>query len=81
MINSDKFVSAIFNFIWRQNTALGDFFGDNILFIKNYFVLLSINGAGKKHRLLERFKNTNFLLITFEKLDFSLMSLGTTLGT
>jgi hypothetical protein len=30
------------------------------------------------------FKNTNFLLIlliTFEKLDFSLMSLGTTLGT
>jgi hypothetical protein len=22
---------AIFNFIWRQNTALGDFFGDNIL--------------------------------------------------
>jgi hypothetical protein len=34
---------AIFNFIWRQNTALGDFFGDNILFIKNYFVLLSIN--------------------------------------
>ena len=43
-----------FNFIWRQNTALGDFFGDNILFIKNYFVLLSINGAGKKHRLLER---------------------------
>jgi hypothetical protein len=24
---------AIFNFIWRQNTALGDFFGDNILFI------------------------------------------------
>jgi hypothetical protein len=44
---------AIFNFIWRQNTALGDFFGDNILFIKNYFVLLSINGAGKKHRLLE----------------------------
>ena len=46
--------SAIFNFIWRQNTVLGDFFGDNILFIKNYFVLLSINGAGKKHRLLER---------------------------
>ena len=45
---------AIFNFIWQQNTALGDFFGDNILFIKNYFVLLSINGAGKKHRLLER---------------------------
>ena len=45
---------AIFNFIWRQNTALGDFFGDNILFIKNYFVLLSISGAGKKHRLLER---------------------------
>jgi hypothetical protein len=45
---------AIFNFIWRQNTALGDFFGDNILFIQNYFVLLSINGAGKKHRLLER---------------------------
>jgi hypothetical protein len=45
---------AIFNFIWRQNTALGDFFGDNILFIKNYFGLLSINGAGKKHRLLER---------------------------
>jgi hypothetical protein len=44
---------AIFNFIWRQNTALGDFFGDNILFIKNYFVLLSINGAGKKHLLLE----------------------------
>jgi hypothetical protein len=41
---------AIFNFIWRQNTALGD----NILLIKNYFVLLSINGAGKKHRLLER---------------------------
>ena len=27
------------------------------------------------------FKNTNFLLITFEKLDFSLMNLGTTLGT
>jgi hypothetical protein len=30
------------------------------------------------------FKNTNFLLIlliTFEKLDFNLMSLGTTLGT
>jgi hypothetical protein len=27
---------AIFNFIWLQNTALGDFFGDNILFIKNY---------------------------------------------
>jgi hypothetical protein len=45
---------AIFNFIWRQNTAHGDFFGDNILFIKNYFVLLSINSAGKKHRLLER---------------------------
>jgi hypothetical protein len=44
---------AIFNFIWRQNTALGDFFGDNILFIKNYFGLLSINGAGKKHRLLK----------------------------
>jgi hypothetical protein len=44
---------AIFNFIWRQNTALGDLFGDNILFNKNYFVLLSINGAGKKHRLLE----------------------------
>jgi hypothetical protein len=42
---------AIFNFIWRQNSALVDFFGD-ILFIKNYFVLLSINGAGKKHRLL-----------------------------
>ena len=40
--------------IWRQNTALGDLFGDNILFIKNYFVLLSINGTGKKHRLLER---------------------------
>jgi hypothetical protein len=34
--------------------ALGDFFGVNILFIKNYFVLLSINSAGKKHRLLER---------------------------
>jgi uncharacterized membrane protein len=33
---------AIFNFIWRQNTAHGDFFGDNILFIKNYFVLLAI---------------------------------------
>jgi hypothetical protein len=45
---------AIFNFIWRQNTALDDFFGDNILFIKNYFVLLSINGEGKKHRVLER---------------------------
>jgi hypothetical protein len=45
---------AIFNFIWRQNTALDDFFGDNILLIKNYFVLLSINGTGKKHRLLER---------------------------
>jgi hypothetical protein len=45
---------AIFNFIWRQNTTLGDFFGDNILLIKNYFVQLSINGAGKKHRLLER---------------------------
>jgi hypothetical protein len=44
---------AIFNFIWRQNTALGDFWGD-ILFIKNYFVLLSINCAGKKHHLLER---------------------------
>jgi hypothetical protein len=44
----------IFNFIWRQNTALGDFVGDNILFIKNHFVLLSINGTGKKHRLLER---------------------------
>ena len=27
---------AIFNFIWRQNTALGDLFGDNILFNKNY---------------------------------------------
>jgi hypothetical protein len=39
---------AIFDFIWRQNTTLGDFFGDNILFIKNCFVLLSINGAGKK---------------------------------
>jgi hypothetical protein len=37
---------AIFYFIWRQNTALGDLFGDNILFNKNYFVLLSINGAG-----------------------------------
>jgi hypothetical protein len=37
----------------RQNTALDDFFGHNILFIKNYFVLLSINGAGKKHRLIE----------------------------
>ena len=45
---------ANFNFIWRQNTTLGDFFGDNILLIKNYFVQLSINGAGKKHRLLER---------------------------
>ena len=44
---------AIFNFIWWQNTALGDFFGDNILFITIYFILLSINGAGKKHRLLE----------------------------
>jgi hypothetical protein len=51
---------AIFNFIWRQNTALGDFFGDNILFIKNYFGLLSINGAGKKHR-----KNDQFLLLGY----------------
>jgi hypothetical protein len=25
---------AIFNFIWRQNTALGDFFGDNIFLVE-----------------------------------------------
>jgi hypothetical protein len=37
---------AIFNFIWRQNTALGDFLGDNILFIKNYFGLL-YNGLSR----------------------------------
>jgi hypothetical protein len=30
------------------------FLATTFFFIKNYFVLLSINGAGKKHRLLER---------------------------